>query len=109
MKEAMFYEKSEDKKIHCLLCPQNCTIADGKRGFCRVRLNKGGKLYSIVYSKPCSTAIDPIEKKPLFHFLPGSKVYSIGTAGCNLRCQFCQNWFELHPRLEEYCYQYRSL
>jgi pyruvate formate lyase activating enzyme len=92
MKEAMFYEKSEDNKVHCLLCPQNCHISEGKRGFCRVRENRKGKLYSLVYAAPCSTAIDPVEKKPLFHFLPGSTSYSIGTAGCNLRCQWCQNW-----------------
>lgn len=88
----MFYEKLKDKKVHCLLCPQNCFIEDGKRGFCRVRENRAGKLYSLVYAMPCSTAVDPIEKKPLFHFLPATLAYSIGTAGCNLRCQWCQNW-----------------
>jgi pyruvate formate lyase activating enzyme len=92
MKEAMFYEKLKDKKVHCLLCPQNCVILDKKRGNCRVRENRNGTLYSLVYAKPCSIAIDPIEKKPLFHFMPGSSVYSIGTTGCNLHCLFCQNW-----------------
>lgn len=92
MKEAMFYEQLKDKKVHCLLCPQNCVISDKKRGNCRVRENRNGKLCSLVYAKPCSVAIDPIEKKPLFHFMPGSIVYSIGTAGCNLHCLFCQNW-----------------
>jgi len=101
MKEALYYEKLEKNKVHCLLCPQNCVIEDGKRGFCRVRENKAGKLYSLVYATPCSTAIDPIEKKPLFHFLPGTLSYSLGTAGCNLRCQFCQNWEISQARPED--------
>jgi pyruvate formate lyase activating enzyme len=92
MKEAKFYEKLDGKKVQCLLCPQNCVISEGKRGLCRVRQNKDGKLYSLVYGTPCSTAVDPIEKKPLFHFLPGTSTYSLGTAGCNMKCQFCQNW-----------------
>ena len=88
----MFYEKLDNKKVHCLLCPQNCVISDKKRGQCKIRENRNGKLYSLVYAKPCSIAIDPIEKKPLFHFMPSSSVFSIGTAGCNLHCLFCQNW-----------------
>lgn len=91
MKEALFWEK-EDKKVHCLLCPKNCKITEGKRGFCKVRKNVDGILYSLVYGKPCSIAVDPIEKKPLFHFIPSSLVYSVGTAGCNLSCKFCQNY-----------------
>jgi pyruvate formate lyase activating enzyme len=78
--------------VQCLICPRKCVIKDGERGFCRARENKGGKLFSLVYAAPCSVNIDPIEKKPLFHFLPGTIAYSIGTAGCNLRCKFCQNW-----------------
>jgi pyruvate formate lyase activating enzyme len=101
MKEAMFYEKIEDNKVHCLLCPHSCNIEDGKRGLCRVRENKAGKLYSLVYGTPCSTAVDPIEKKPLFHFMTGSYTYSIGTAGCNLRCHFCQNWEISQSRPED--------
>ena len=91
MKEAMFYEKF-DKKVKCLLCGRECIIPEGERGFCGVRENIKGKLYSLVYSKPCSLAMDPIEKKPFFHFAPGSFCLSIATVGCNLRCLFCQNW-----------------
>ena len=92
MKEAMYYEKKEKNTVKCHLCPWNCVISDGKRGVCKVRENQKGKLYSLVYAKPCSIAIDPIEKKPLFHFMPGHASYSIGTVGCNLHCKFCQNW-----------------
>ena len=91
-KEALLYERLEDNKVKCLLCNHNCTIADGKLGFCLVRENKGGTLYTNSYGKLVSYNIDPIEKKPLFHFLPGTKSLSIATAGCNFRCGFCQNW-----------------
>ena len=91
MKEAMFYEK-KGSVLQCRVCPHNCVIADGKRGFCGVRENRDGRLYLLVYGRPVSVCIDPVEKKPLFHFLPGSRVYSIGTVGCNLRCKHCQNW-----------------
>jgi pyruvate formate lyase activating enzyme len=92
MKEAMYYEKLDKLKVQCHLCPNNCVILHGKRGSCRVRENRGGVLYSLVYGLPCTAGIDPIEKKPLFHFLPGSMSYSIATPGCNLHCKFCQNW-----------------
>lgn len=92
MKEAFFYHKLDDLKVHCELCPHNCQINDGKTGICGVRENQKGVLYSLVYGKVVSSHVDPIEKKPLFHFLPGSYSYSIATAGCNLRCDFCQNW-----------------
>lgn len=92
MKEALHYKKLKNKLVQCNICPRNCIIKPKEYGFCRTRENKDGKLISRVYSAPCSVAIDPIEKKPLFHFLPGSSSYSIGTAGCNLRCKFCQNW-----------------
>ncbi|MBD3354674.1 AmmeMemoRadiSam system radical SAM enzyme [Candidatus Woesearchaeota archaeon] len=92
MKEALYYEVLERKKTRCRICPRNCIIENGKRGFCRARENQDGKLYSLVYAAPCSVNIDPIEKKPLYHFLPRTKTFSIGTAGCNLRCKFCQNW-----------------
>lgn len=92
MKEAMYYKEDENKRVRCQLCPRKCVIAPGKRGDCRVRENQDGKLISLVYGKPCAVSIDPIEKKPLFHFLPGTTSYSIGTAGCNLHCLFCQNW-----------------
>lgn len=91
MKEALFYEKLEDQKVHCFLCRHHCKINNGKRGLCGVRENKGGTLYTLVYGLPCSYHVDPIEKKPLFHFYPGSKAFSIATAGCNFRCRHCQN------------------
>jgi len=93
MKEAMFYEKLEDKMVKCNLCSHRCSrIADSKRGICGVRENKDGKLYSLVYGKAVARSVDPIEKKPLFHFLPGSRSYSIATVGCNFRCRNCQNF-----------------
>lgn len=82
---------SDKEKVKCLLCPKECLIIDGKTGVCGVRKNIGGTLYSLVYGKPVAVHIDPIEKKPLFHFYPGSEILSIGTYGCNLSCQFCQN------------------
>jgi len=91
MKEAMFWKKEKDS-VRCLLCPRNCLIKGGSVGFCGVRQNQDGRLYSLVYAKPASIAVDPIEKKPFYHFLPGSSALSIGTVGCNLACQFCQNW-----------------
>lgn len=92
MEKAKYYTSLKEKRVQCVLCPHFCVIEENKYGNCKVRLNKDGKLYSIVYGKPCAVNIDPIEKKPQFHFLPGSFSYSIGTAGCNLHCKFCQNW-----------------
>ena len=92
MKEAAYYNKLKDKKVQCLICPRKCIVKEGEYGFCKARKNEKGKFYSVVYAAPCAVNIDPIEKKPLFHFLPGSTVYSVGTTGCNLRCKFCQNW-----------------
>ncbi len=91
-KEALFYKKLPGKLVQCFLCPRKCVIPNGKYGFCRARKNINGTLYSMGYSKPCSVAIDPIEKKPFFHFLPGTEALSIASAGCSLRCKFCQNW-----------------
>jgi pyruvate formate lyase activating enzyme len=79
-------------KIKCRLCPKGCLISKGERGDCRIRINIDGKLLAVVYSHPCTLHIDPIEKKPLFHFYPGSAILSIATAGCNLHCKNCQNW-----------------
>jgi pyruvate formate lyase activating enzyme len=90
-KEA-FYYSSENGIITCRQCPNECVIEKDNTGFCRTRVNKGGKLYSIVYGNPCAVHSDPVEKKPLFHFLPGTRAFSIATAGCNLRCLNCQNW-----------------
>ena len=92
MKEAMFWEKAGKDNVKCVLCPHSCVIPEDKTGFCRVRKNVKGKLYSLVYGRPCSLGVDPIEKKPFFHFAPGTRTYSVATFGCNLRCLHCQNW-----------------
>lgn len=91
MKQAMFQEARESKKVQCGLCCHRCLIAPGKRGICAVRESRDGILYSLVYDKVIASHVDPIEKKPLFHFLPGSLSYSIATPGCNFRCKHCQN------------------
>lgn len=91
-KEAMFYKKLDEKTIQCQLCPRNCILKNGMRGFCRAREPRGGKHYSLVYGNPTAVHVDPIEKKPLFHFLPATTAFSIATAGCNFRCKNCQNW-----------------
>jgi pyruvate formate lyase activating enzyme len=90
--EAMLYEKLEDKKVRCNLCARRCLIKDGALGFCFVRKNEGGTLFSLVYAKAISACADPIGKKPLSHFNPGALVMSIATIGCNFRCKFCDNW-----------------
>lgn len=92
LREAMLYEKLPEKKVQCNICGRRCKVPEGKVGYCRVKRNDGGKLYSLVYSKICSAHVDPIGKKPLSHFNPGSLVMSIATIGCNFRCQFCDNW-----------------
>lgn len=92
MKEAMFYKKLADHKVKCTLCAHQCEIASGKRGICRVRENQEGVLYSLNYQRLIAEHIDPIEKKPLFHFYPGTQSYSIAAMGCNFRCLHCQNW-----------------
>jgi len=92
VKEAKYYEKLDGGRVRCTLCPHKCEVADMERGTCSVRENRGGTYYTLVHSRPCSLAVDPIEKKPLFHFLPGSQAFSIATAGCNIECKFCQNW-----------------
>ena len=89
---AKHWTKLEGKKVRCELCPHRCVLDDGQIGVCRVRKNIGGKLYSLIYGSVSSMAVDPIEKKPLFHFKPASRVFSISTVGCNLRCKHCQNW-----------------
>ena len=95
VKEALLWEpfgEETGKLVKCHLCRHGCVIVPGKRGLCRVRENRDGKLYALTYGRPCSTAVDPIEKKPLFHFLPGTDAFSIATVGCNFRCLHCQNW-----------------
>ena len=91
-KEAMLYEKLEQNRVHCFLCSHHCKIADSKYGFCGVRKNEKGTLYTCVYAEAIASHVDPIEKKPLYHFLPGSQAFSIATIGCNFHCGFCQNW-----------------
>lgn len=98
---AKYWEKLEGNLVRCQLCPNNCPLAPGKRGICRVRENKKGELVTLVYGIPCAIHIDPIEKKPLFHFLPKTKALSLATAGCNMRCKFCQNWDISQRRPEE--------
>ncbi|HYA24114.1 MAG TPA: AmmeMemoRadiSam system radical SAM enzyme [Terriglobales bacterium] len=90
--EAKFYQKLQNKKIKCKLCPRECTVGDKERGYCGVRENHGGTYYTLVHSRVCAAHIDPIEKKPLFHYLPGTLAFSLATAGCNVNCKFCQNW-----------------
>ena len=92
MKEALYYNKVEKNTVQCRLCPHFCTIKEDKTGICKVRKNVQGKLYSLVYGKAVAAHIDPIEKKPLYHFFPGTSALSIGTVGCNLCCKHCQNW-----------------
>ena len=89
--ECRYYQLLEDGRVECQLCPHHCKIANGKTGICRSRRNNDGALVSEVYGKPCSLAIDPIEKKPLYHFHPGTKCFSIACTGCNFRCLNCQN------------------
>jgi len=90
--EARHYRKLEHKKIRCELCPRECVVDDWERGYCGVRENRDGTYYTLVHSRPCTWHVDPIEKKPFFHFLPGTNAYSISTVGCNVECKFCQNW-----------------
>lgn len=90
--EAAHYEKLDGGKVRCGLCPQGCVLGDGKSGICRGKKNVGGRLFAVNYGLAVSLALDPIEKKPLYHFFPGSNILSTGPNGCNFRCRFCQNW-----------------
>ncbi len=91
-REAMFYQSLDDNKVWCQLCPHSCIIAERRRGFCRVRENRGGKLYTLVFGRPCAVNIGPIEKAPLYHFVPGHRRLTVATVGCNFRCKHCHNW-----------------
>lgn len=104
MKEARYYRSHDEGSVQCMLCPHACIIKNGKSGICNARQNNGGRLYSLTYEKPCAVHVDPIEKKPLYHFQPGSTSFSIGSVGCNMRCMHCQNW-ELSASLpgDVYC------
>jgi len=99
--KAEYWQAVDDDTLQCRLCPRQCLIQDKQRGFCRVRENQDGTLYTLVYARCAAVHIDPIEKKPLFHFLPGTTAFSIATAGCNLRCKFCQNWEISQAKPEE--------
>ncbi len=89
---ARWWRSDGEGRLLCYLCPRYCRIGEGQSGFCFIRKNVSGRLVSLAYAQPCALQIDPIEKKPLFHFLPGSRILSLGTAGCNMACKFCQNW-----------------
>lgn len=97
-KEALYYKKLDDRKVKCYLCPHGCVIKEGNIGICRVRENVDGKLFTSNYGQITSCTYDPIEKKPLYHFYPGSNILSVGTFGCNLKCAFCQNWQIAHDK-----------
>jgi pyruvate formate lyase activating enzyme len=99
--EAKHYEKQPHKKIKCKLCPRECVIDDRERGYCGVRENRGGVYYTLVHSRVCAAHVDPIEKKPFFHFHPGTLAFSIATAGCNVNCKMCQNWEISQARPEQ--------
>ena len=97
---ARWWETAPDGRVHCFLCPRHCRLRAGQAGFCSIRVNQGGRLVSLGYGAPAAVNVDPIEKKPLFHFLPGTDVLSLGTTGCDLVCSFCQNWDLSHSRHE---------
>ncbi|MEM3444661.1 MAG: AmmeMemoRadiSam system radical SAM enzyme [Thermoplasmata archaeon] len=99
---ALFWEKKENKAVRCNLCPHHCTIQNGKRGICGVRENRDGELHTLIYGLYSSVAIDPIEKKPLYHFYPGTEILSYGTVGCNFRCLHCQNYTISQARPESF-------
>jgi len=101
LKEEMFYRKLDSLRIECETCARRCQVAEGKRGYCGNKENRKGKYYSLVYNKVCAQHIDPIEKKPFYHYLPGTLAFSIATAGCNFSCKFCQNWEISQARPEE--------
>ncbi len=102
MHEALLYDRITDRRVHCRLCSHRCIIEDGQRGICQVRQNCDGTLFSLVYERVVARAVDPIEKKPLFHFYPGTRAYSIATVGCNFTCLHCQNHaISQYPRLHE--------
>lgn len=105
MKEALFYKKLKGGAVQCILCPNNCLLKQGEYGKCFARKNIGGRLIATTYGKPCSVAVEPIEKKPLFHFLPGCRTFSIATAGCNLKCLYCQNYVISQAKVEDVPYR----
>jgi pyruvate formate lyase activating enzyme len=107
LKEASFYRKLDDQEVECRLCPRECLLEHGDIGDCQVKINVEGTLYSLVYGKPCSLSVEPIEKAPLFHFKPGHTRLCVATVGCNLRCKYCQNWQISQAKVDEV--EYRPL
>ena len=106
--EALFYKRMDDGSVQCELCPRGCRVKDGLRGYCRVRENRGGTYYSLVYGRACTANLDAIEKKPFFHVYPGTKAFSIATVGCNIHCKFCQNYDISQADPEDIPAPYRS-
>jgi len=104
MKEALFYKPLQENKVHCYLCPHNCKINPDNRGICKLRKNINGKLVSENYARICSAGFDPIEKKPLYHYMPGMIIFSVGSIGCNLQCKFCQNYEISQSSIDEFNY-----
>jgi len=100
MRPARFWERGADRAVTCRLCPHHCHLPEGARSRCYGRINQGGELTAATWGRPVAMAVDPIEKKPLYHFLPGTQVLSLGTLGCNLSCRFCQNWELSHPDVD---------
>ena len=98
LKEALLYDKLEREKVRCNTCPRHCVLGEGQKGFCFSRQNQGGRLFTLIYGEVASLSVNPIEKKPVFHFYPGSRWLSLGTLGCNFRCPGCQNWELSHSR-----------
>ncbi len=92
LREAMHYQRLDDKQVRCQICFRQCIVADGQLGFCTNRKNINGTYYSLIHSRPCALQVDPIEKEPVFHVMPGRTIFCVGTASCNSRCKFCQNW-----------------
>ena len=102
IKEALLYEKLDRGRVRCNLCAHRCVIPEGRTGVCRVRKNRGGNLYTLVYGHTISQMLDPIEKKPLYHVLPDSWSFSIATPGCNFHCRWCQNWEIVHREVPDH-------
>jgi len=100
-KEARFWEARENQTVACTLCPRRCVVPEGGRGYCGVRENRKGRYYTLVWGNVCGRGVDPVEKKPLYHVLPGETAFSIATAGCNMKCKFCQNWNISQSRPEQ--------
>lgn len=109
MHEAILCDRHDDGSVSCRVCPRRCRIAPGKSGVCRARMNQDGRLYAITYGRVCSVVADPIEKKPLFHFFPGTTVLSLGTYGCSFACRHCQNWQIAHADPREAMRELREL